>query len=404
MKIKISHLDIITFMVVISVQLMNVTIGSLKVWEILSLSVFPLYMKKIDKRLLVFFGFFLYLLISSLIITYINDVDYSYFSVLKSKYIITLVRFAELILALVFISACLNVFKNSNVNSYDIIEKYLNFNFVFTFIILLFYLIERAAKFHFLSYGDNFRFKGFYIEGGPFGAFIATLFILEIFTFRNKIRLLIFLLAILFTYSKASYVFIAMSLLIWLFFRIKQFLPYLNPRNKFRFSIFLALVMTFSTVVVYKIGINYVNDVNNISQELSYRSDDNNLVMGRVAATYIGKNIFVNNPFMGVGLGNYSLVRNEPIYRGIFPKVYLWDLSGLGGLLTLLLENGIVGLSFFIIVVLRFFSIKKDLIVFPMLFSFPFLLGCQIYFIYPWFYLCLYLLVKDKKDFHSRFV
>jgi len=44
----------------------------------------------------------------------------------------------------------------------------------------------------------------------------------------------------------------------------------------------------------------------------------------------------------GVGFGNYSLVRNNPNYRGVIPPTDEWDLTGLGGLATFALEFWIV--------------------------------------------------------------
>lgn len=394
-----------TFLVMISCQLMDVTIGPLKVWEFLSLLVFSLYLKKIHKAFTIFYLFFIYLLVSSLFVTYINNVDYSYFSVLKSKYMITIVRFFEFFLIFVFVNSYFGIVSKSQIKINDLINKYLNYNFIFVTACLIGYLLSRLISYHFLSYGSNFRFKGFYVEGGPYGTFIATLIILEFFTFRKYLRLLVFSLALIFTYSKASYVFVSMSLLVWLFFKVKQLSPFLLPKNRLRFSLFIVFAISFSTLVVYKVGDNYVKDIGNLTSELKSRSNDTSFVMGRIAATHIGQNMVTNNPFMGVGLGNYSLVRNDPIYRGVFPKVYAWDLSGLGGILTLLLENGILGVFLFIFSFFKFFKIKRETIVYPLLFILPFLLGCQLYFVYPWLYACFYLiyLQQNKQYINNNF-
>ncbi len=46
-----------------------------------------------------------------------------------------------------------------------------------------------------------------------------------------------------------------------------------------------------------------------------YHSDDPNLVMGRVAGAVLGPRMLIAHPFLGIGWGNYPLVRDDPEYR-----------------------------------------------------------------------------------------
>ncbi|CEE91796.1 Putative membrane protein (fragment) [Xenorhabdus nematophila str. Anatoliense] len=124
--------------------------------------------------------------------------------------------------------------------------------------------------------------------------------------------------------------------------------------------------------------------------------------MGRISASYIGPRIFVDNPIIGVGLGAYSLVRNDTKYRGEFPKVKEWDLTGLGGILTLLIENGFLGFFGFIFIIARLFKFDIIGIIFIVLFFTPFIFGAQLYMFYPWVYLGFYMSIKNKDDMNEN--
>ena len=122
-----------------------------------------------------------------------------------------------------------------------------------------------------------------------------------------------------------------------------------------------------------------------IEQSLIGRENDPNITMGRISGAFIGYNIIVDNPFFGVGLGNYSLVRNNPDYLGFFPPVELWDLTGLG-MYTIQVENGLLGMLAFIFCFRYFYtrlesSIAKSASLIPVICV---LFGTQFYFIYIW--------------------
>ncbi len=63
---------------------------------------------------------------------------------------------------------------------------------------------------------------------------------------------------------------------------------------------------------------------------MAMRPDDYNLVMGRVMATVLLPRIVMLHPILGIGIGNYSLVRNDPMILLGLPTTPEWDLPGLG--------------------------------------------------------------------------
>jgi hypothetical protein len=70
------------------------------------------------------------------------------------------------------------------------------------------------------------------------------------------------------------------------------------------------------------------------------RPDDINLIMGRIAAALIIPRMIEAHPVLGIGIGNYSLMRNDPDYLDGLPAVQDWDLPGLG-LISVAAELGI---------------------------------------------------------------
>ncbi|MGN5006711.1 O-antigen ligase family protein [Aeromonas sp. 96A] len=395
--LKLRKIDFLIILFVIACQTTDVTIGPLKLWELIAITVFTFHVKTLDKKVLIFLSFFTYILISSIVVTAINDVSYSYYGPLKSKYMIVIVRYVELLLCLISLSALVNIIKNSRSGFVGGAKKFIDYNFLFVLFCLLLYFLGRLFSIHIFSYGDQYRLNCFYVEGGPYGLFISTVLVFEFFLFRRPSRLLVFSLALAFSYSKAGYVLFCVCFFIWIFFRVKQLKLFLEPRNRMRFLLFLTVILSLSLCLIALIARNYVENISNIDEQLSVRSSDPSLVMGRIAASYIGSNIISENPLLGVGLGNYSLVRNSDIYRGVFPVVDDWDLSGLGGILTILLENGVVGLLLFFTAVVFYFKFTRDSFVFVLLFILPMLLGAQLYMIYPWLFLGFYRLYRQSE-------
>ena len=128
---------------------------------------------------------------------------------------------------------------------------------------------------------------------------------------------------------------------------------------------------------------------------------DRNWMMGRIAAITIIPNMLSEYFWSGIGLGNYSLIRNNPLFLGGFPEIPVneWDLPGLGGIIDMLVDGGFILFLFLIgIFVYIFICIKNSYSLTLLFFSFtiPFVAGAQFYLIYPWFSLAIIIAVINN--------
>lgn len=389
-------ITILMFVIAVACQLTDITLGPVKVWEILALAFFPFFIRRIEKKMLWFFTAFMIILMLSFLKGYFSDVHYYYYSTLKSKYVISCVRFIELTLCLVVALIPFNLVKGQKVDFDFIVKKFINFNFILTAFVLTLFIIDRLLNTSIVTYGGANRLRGFYVEGGPYGLFISTLIFLEMTFFQRKKIIAIFFIALILSQSKAGFIAATLFVLYLMIQKYSFSRSFLNPKNVIRFSIVIIFISLAGIGVTYKIANNYYQDIQNIDEVLKGRENDTSLVMGRIAASSIGPRIIEDNPFFGVGLGSYSLVRNNIQYRESFPAVKGWDLTGLGGFFNLLVENGLIGLLVFIFAIIKYFKFDSVGLYFCILFSLPFLLGAQLYMVYPWLYLGFYYAFKKS--------
>lgn len=382
--------SIVIFFTAIACQLTDVALGPVKVWELMAISLFPFFIRRIETKLLVFLVVFVLLMLLSLFKGAASDVYFSNYGGLKSKYVISLVRFVELVLCLVVACLPFNFYRNNGLSYTDIVRKFLNYNGIILLGIFALFMVDVAAGSKLVSYGPTHRMRGFYVEGGPYGLYISTLLLLELMFLKRKLFLAMFAVALLLSQSKAGIVGAVVFGFLAMTFRYPFLRSFINPKNVFRFSTLMLVGVLLGGAVMYKVAENYVDDLSNLNEVLALRGNDPSLVMGRIAATYIGPNIISDNPYIGVGLGAYSLVRNNSEYRGPFPVVPGWDLTGLGGFFNLMIENGAIGVILFLIATIRYFKFDEMGMVFFVLFVLPFLLGAQLYMVYPWLYLGFY--------------
>ena len=132
------------------------------------------------------------------------------------------------------------------------------------------------------------------------------------------------------------------------------------------------------------------------------RPNDTNLIMGRIAGSHIAPKMIMDNPFFGIGLGNYPIQRNLKEYRSFIPKSPpgKTDAHGLGGIFQLLVDGGIFILFLFIIILVllirKTLNLRNNLEIFLFVFPCFFLTGVQIYFLYPWFLLGVIISLNEK--------
>ena len=125
--------------------------------------------------------------------------------------------------------------------------------------------------------------------------------------------------------------------------------------------------------------------------------------MGRLAAFVIVPQMIAAHPLVGIGVGNYSLMRNDPDYLQGLPAVDDWDLAGMG-LLGSTAEFGIP-LTLFLLALLLRPSIRAGrrkspaiVAVAAALLPLAFLLGVNLNFFYPWLVAAFVLSLEPAVD------
>lgn len=245
------------------------------------------------------------------------------------------------------------------------------------------------------------RMRGGEVEGGPFGLMLAGMLGLLIFLWQSGRRHIWqsfpLLLGIVLSRSKAG----MFALVIVAALLILN--GYLVPGSRKKIAVLSGgAALAFAMIYFFAWDdTNYIRNFGNAEERVKTnlaaeqeKDDYNSLVTGRVAAWHIAPRMVAANPAFGVGLGHYSLVRNDPRYRGPFPEVQVWDLTGLG-IGTLLVEVGLVGTILFCgIFALLFVQLRRKsetrayawLAVVPLVFL---IFGVQYYFLYPWMFVAV---------------
>jgi hypothetical protein len=194
------------------------------------------------------------------------------------------------------------------------------------------------------TYGDSHRFRGFDNEGGSFGLYLLSVLLIAIVMRRRnwlgrwqfRLGMVSLLLGMIGSQSKS--LFIAAGLLgvidlMWIYRGWKRWALIAGMSAAL---IVLASVLNFQRQIdAYLRGSEQY-------QKLSYlRKDDGNFVMGRVAGAVLAPRMIAAHPILGIGWGNYPLVRDDPEYRrGTAFELNLTDAPGLG-LIDYIVELGI---------------------------------------------------------------
>lgn len=400
-KFKLKML-LLNIMLVFSIQATDFTIFSVKFGEIyfiLFVVCFLITKSKINKIILSILVLFLFIVLITFMIN-INTKFYiptSGISILKEPFFITITRLVEIISCIgvvLYIMYVNKKYMDKNIEFKKFLEIFFYINTFFSIFFILIYLLHSNGFVESsIVYGVDNRLRGLFVEGGPFGLYYAFLFSLGYFLRINKLILLIFLIIIILAQSKAGMLFL-------LFIILLNFL-YLKIRSLYFKYIGTILVLSIFSIGLANIADNYVQELQNVELLLQTRSNDSNFVQGRISGIFIGKEMIQNNPLFGIGFGNYSLVRNDPIYRGQFPPVKDWDLTGLG-IFTLIVESGIVGFLLFSFIIFYLFrNVSHMGKTFVLIFYFILFFGVQIYFLYPWIALAIALTYKNLKISHE---
>lgn len=387
MKLKHSKMKfyLSVWIIIIAIHCTDVKVSIIKVTEIFFLIYMALHIRKlcgISKWFLRFFTVFLF-------ITFAHNLflnfDYSIAdNILKQPYWCSIGRYLEVLACLSFLE-----FVRRKINRYGfhkIITHTLKFNFYFSILILLLYAVDMAGGLQTVSYNEG-RLKGLFVEGGPFGLLYAVLTLLSIFQKRPMKETVLLSAFVILSRSKAGICCLSA------YFAIKMVLNIYKNKRYRKFVIF-GCVMFISAflyvfLIVAKMYIEQITDVSTLEAYVNNNPYDYSAVAGRVPATFIVYAMFWKHPLIGIGIGNYPILRNMSAYRGFFPQIDIYDATGYGGIIDILNQCGMIGLTLFGMYMYKQIR-KSNNNIYIIFFILPLLFGVQYTFMYPWFMLALH--------------
>ncbi len=239
------------------------------------------------------------------------------------------------------------------------------------------------------AYNVSFiRARGFFVEGGPLGVYLMSVIVTVAFRMgqlgqRREIglaQLAVLFIALLAAQSKAALLLGMFMVVIW----------QISDRRYLRLLLGLAVVLPIFVVAVASRGLgDYVRIVMNFEEEIQTHADDSSYAMGRIMATVLAPRMIAEHPLAGVGIGNYSLQRNNPEILNGLPTTDGWDLPGLS-YVGYAAELGLPCTLFLMWLIWRPVSIAAGRLVTPVcvsLCAYQFvahLFGAQVTFAYPW--------------------
>ncbi len=257
---------------------------------------------------------------------------------------------------------------------------------------ILGWLLLRAASIpNPLVYGADSRVRGLFNEGGPYGIFLASAVVVALVRMRaarprrpvvHWAAVAILLAALLLSGSKTGLLAVIGLCAVAALFSGGR-------RRTFALAGVLALLLGVFIARFERSLYGYMYAYLNFEEAHFNRPNDPSLVMGRLAAMLIVPRMIQAHPLLGIGVGNYSLMRNDPEYLEGLPPVDDWDLPGMG-LLGSAAEFGIPLTVFFLALLVRpLFRARRrhaPLVVIAAAGFQPiaFLLGVNLNFFYPW--------------------
>lgn len=243
------------------------------------------------------------------------------------------------------------------------------------------------------AYGDAaeiLRARGFFNEGGPFGVYVVSVFIIGLLRRHMTGRRLgiinigILFLAFVLSASKAGFFAAALLFL----FSVVSAASFWKKVSYFVFAAAflwgLAAALNFGEQLS-----GYLYSFQNIEEQVALRGADLNLVAGRVSALYIVPRMISAHPVTGIGLGNYPLMRNDPHYLGVLPAIpEVEDIGGIG-IPGIAAEMGIPATLWLLVMLFAPYRISRKktsvLAVAAVFQPLAHAFAVQLTFFYPWF-------------------
>jgi hypothetical protein len=235
------------------------------------------------------------------------------------------------------------------------------------------------------------RVQGFFNEGGPYGLYLTSVILVlmvrrrlfpELSRLSYSVAFVIIATAWVLSFSKAGLIAGILCGAVAITFIS-------NIRKRIAAALILPIAVA-AFFLLFERGLNgYWNSISGFDETVIFRPNDRNLVMGRIVAFFIVPRMIAAHPLLGIGLGNYSLMRNDPDYLQGLPTVDDWDLPGLG-IISNAAELGVPLALFLFLLTLRPFRDARRHKAFPVLLAtaafqpIALLVGVNVNFFYPW--------------------
>ena len=276
-------------------------------------------------------------------------------SFLKQPFVISLSRIAELFLGAHFMLTIADIFRRDGRRLRQTLDIYWIVGTLSAVLSIGSAMLMAIAGVNlYFVYGQDLRVRGFFNEAGPYGVFLVSVTLVLLlrahyfpkgFRVIRNVSLVIVLAALFQSSSKAG--FLAMASLCGVIG-----LSAVKARQRIALIAGCVLVGGLTWWLLGFQILNYLNDYTDFEEALANRPDDPGLIMGRIVGAIIVPRMISEHPLAGVGIGNYSLVRNDPAYLQGLPTVTEWDLPGLG-LVGLAAELGIPLTLLLVLLLLR---------------------------------------------------
>ena len=266
-------------------------------------------------------------------------------------------------------------------------------------------LAKTAGVQTFAVYGADERVRGFFNEGGPYGIYLVGVAV--VLMLRTRIvrpvhpalrwaMLAVLAAALVLSQSKAGLL-VALGLcgVAVLFSRSRL--------QKIALVGVCALVLTAGLSLFGGRVFGYFYAYLDLEEAMAYRPGDPSLIMGRIAASVIVPRMIAEHPVLGIGVGNYSLMRNDPEYLQGLPPVSEWDLPGMG-LAGSAAEFGIPLTLFLLALLLRPLVLSRKaaqptvIAAAASVQPLAFLLGVNLNFFYPWLVAAFVMAVLNERN------
>jgi O-Antigen ligase len=345
----------------------------------------------------------LVLALVSLRLSFYSPPDVSF---LKYPFVVSLSRLFELAIAIYFMTAVADTLSLRP----GLIPLALDvYGFVGAFSALVsvisFLLSTMAGISLVFVYSTDHRARGFFNEGGPYGLFLVSVILvlvlrLRLFPPRHRSSYFgaVSLSLVALTLSQSRAALVALVALYGV--------SVIASHGRRRLVLLAVLpVLCLTSLLLLRARFNSYNSLySNFEQALFFHSDDPNLIMGRISAALIVPRMIASHPVFGIGIGNYSLMRNDPDYLQGLPSADKWDLPGLG-LLGSTAEFGIPLTVFLFVLLMRPLwqgTRRRARLIVVLAAAFQplaTLFGVNLNFFYPWLVTGLILpLIPSKPD------